>query len=191
MTPTALALAELGRKYAALLRLRLEHDRHRAVRGDGRGHERQDPRRDMAALAERYPGALREIDELPLETIRARIAELREAEADRRLVRPWMTAMHLFHLFARGALSAKRWLAGRKRVDAGLSLAFEKAAPTLPFPKDAMLWKDDLAKLARPPRGRVTELVYARVALAMKITAAEAKLLVFGPSRRGRGRRGG
>ena len=34
----------------------------------------------MADLARAYPGALREIDELPLEAIRARVEELAAAE---------------------------------------------------------------------------------------------------------------
>ena len=64
-------LTDLRAKYEEILRLRLLH---------GTGDE-PDPRRAMAALAGRFPGALRELDDLPLPEIRARIEALRAAFA--------------------------------------------------------------------------------------------------------------
>ncbi len=180
MTPSREALADLRKKYEELLRLRLEDA---AAASGGRHH---DPSPEMAAVAERFPGALREIDELSLESIEARIAELAAAEADPSHARPWMIALHLFHMLARGALATKRWLGGRKHVDDELVQAFAHAIPSLPFAEEAAMWKDDLARIARPPRGRVTELVYARVAVEMRMPASEVRILVFGPRRQSR-----
>jgi hypothetical protein len=165
-------LAALREKYETMLALRL------APRGD-------DPRRAMAALASRFPGALREIDELPLETIAARITELRACEGGVATTL-WMEAIHLFHALTRGALCAKKWLAGRKDIDDAVSAAFDREAAELCWEADARAWRDDLTRLASPPRGRVTELVYERMGTLLGVSAAEARLLVFGLSRRAR-----
>jgi hypothetical protein len=146
--------------------------------------ERVRPR--MAELASRFPGALREIDELPMDEIRSRIAVLEQALAGARQVEPWMTAMARFHALTRGALCAKRWLAGRKQVDAQTEDAFERAADTLRFPVEARLWTHELAALANPPRGRVTDAVFERLAQELDTTAAALRRLVFGTPRRER-----
>ncbi len=169
-------LAALREKYEEMLRLRLAAD----------AGDISDPRRAMAALAARFPGALREIDELPLEAIRARIQELARGERGGP-VTLWMEATHLFHALTRGALCAKKWLGGRKAVDAATREAFEREAGSLCFAGDALPWRDDLARLASPPRGRVTELVYERIGIALTITVAEARFLVFGGARPRRG----
>lgn len=118
----------------------------------------------MARLAARYPGALRELDALPLAAIRSRIAALSRAERDASRVARWMIAQSRFHSLARGALAAKRWLAERK---GGL-------------PHAASAWKADLDRIAKPPRGRLMDLVHARVAAELGITADESRRLVFG-----------
>jgi hypothetical protein len=165
-------LIALREKYEEMLRLRLEPSG-------------ADPRRAMAALALRFPGSLREIDELPLDTIAARVSRLRASEGGAPTL-PWMEAMHLFHSMTRGALCAKRWLAGRKGIDEEIRAAFDRAAGGLCGGDDAREWSADLARLASPPRGRVTELVYERIGVRLGMSAAEARTLVFGASRRER-----
>jgi hypothetical protein len=165
-------LIALREKYEEMLRLRL----------DPSG---VDPRRAMATLASRFPGALREIDELPLETIAARVTELRESENGAPAAQ-WMVATHLFHSMTRGALCAKRWLAGRKAIDDEARAAFDRDASAFCWEDDARGWRSELARLAAPPRGRVTELVYERMGESLGVSPREARLLVFGPSRRER-----
>jgi hypothetical protein len=165
---------ELAAKYVEMLRLRELHARD----------DEPDPRRDMAVLASRFPGALREIDDLTLETIRARIDELAIAARDPSRVAPWMTAQLRFHALARGALAAKRWLAGRKRIDAHVLADFDRALASLAWPDDARAWRDSLARIAAPPRGRLMDLVVERVAHELAIAARDARRLVFGESRR-------
>ena len=65
-------LRALRDKYEQMLRLRQLHARAKTEPD----FVEPDPRPVMAALARLYPGALREIDELPVELITARIEEL-------------------------------------------------------------------------------------------------------------------
>jgi hypothetical protein len=168
---TRAELSALREKYEEMLRLRLEP-------GGG------DPRRAMAALASQFPGSLREIDELSLETIASRLAQLRASEHGASPA-PWMEATSLFHALTRGALCAKKWLAGRKpaEIDDDVRSAFDREVTALCWADDARAWKPHLARLAGPPRGRVTELVYERMGAQLEMSADEARMLVFGEGR--------
>src|SRR5215213_4368889 len=106
-------LARLRSKYEAMKTLRELHAR---AKRDPSFVE-PDPKAKLAALADAFPGALREIDELPLELIETRIRAIARAEIDASAIAEWMIVQASFHRFARGALAAKRWLAGRKDPD--------------------------------------------------------------------------
>ncbi len=71
----------LARKYALMLHLRTEAltDSHMRLQ--------------MRALAREFPGALRELDSLPLEVIQHRLDEVSSCE----LPRPWMIATVHYH----------------------------------------------------------------------------------------------
>ncbi len=172
-------LRELREKYRQMLAMRLAH-----AAGP---EEESDVRPRMAALAVRFPGALREIDDLELEEIRARIGSLEASIEEGVPIEPWMEAVALFHRFARGALCAKRWLRRRRVVDEEVSRAFEIDLPGMTFPEEAAEWHRDLGRLAAPPEGRVVQLVFVRVAGRLGISEEEARLRVFGPPRRHRG----
>jgi hypothetical protein len=171
-------LEDLRRKYREMLAMRLAHDA-----GD-------DPaarvRARMAGLALHFPGALREIDDLELDEIRRRIGALEAVLHENAEVERWMSAVALFHVLARGALCAKRWLAGRRHLDAEVERAYAAAVPTLAFPQDAGQWINDLPSIASPPRGRVTDLVMIRIGALLGTDAREARVLVFGVPRRDR-----
>jgi hypothetical protein len=168
------ALEGLRYKYTEMLRMR----RVRQAEAEAR------PR--MAELANRFPGALRELDDLELGEIERRVAALDVALGNSALIERWMEAIALFHARARGALSAKRWLDGRKAVDGAVAEAFSKAVGELPFPEDARAWQANLECIASPPGGRVTSAVLARVARELGMTVSEARVLVFGVPRRER-----
>jgi hypothetical protein len=174
------ALEDLRRKYAQMLAMRLVHDA-----GD---EDVDEVRARMASLSLRFPGALRELDDLELGEIRRRIAALDGVIREGAEVEPWMEAIALFHALARGALGAKRWLGRRKRVDAEVECAYAAAVSGFEFPEDARGWACDLARIASPPRGRITDLVFARVARALGTSERAARLLVFGGPRRDRSR---
>jgi hypothetical protein len=154
--------------------MRLAHDA---------GSEDDAVRPRMAHLASRFPGALREIDELELGEIERRIGQLDAALQGRGAVEAWMSATARFHALTRGALCAKRWLDGRKRVDESTLRAFEVEAADLAYPDDARAWASELARIASPPDGRVTRLVFARLAEELGISEGHARNLVF-PARR-------
>jgi hypothetical protein len=169
----------LRAKYAEMLAMRLLH-------ASGREDESL-VRARMAALASRFPGALRELDELELEEIRRRIGRLDAVLQEASEVEPWMEAIGTFHILARGVLAAKKWLDGRRRVDAAVELAFSIELELLPFPEELRGWVASLSQVAAPPRGRVMDLVFARVASQMGIAEREARELVFSPRRGARG----
>ena len=159
-------LAELHDKYARIRRLRDAH-----VRGD-----ETDPRDELVRLARAFPASLREIDVLPLAAIDARIEALAAVMRGDAVAEQWMVAQVLFHRLTRGALVAKRWLAGRRAIDAAITHAFVAAA----LGPEAEAFADDLALVARPPGGRLTSVVHGKIAAAFGITERESRRLVFG-----------
>jgi hypothetical protein len=176
------ALEGLRDKYAEMLAMRM---------ADGTGDiDDEQTRVRMARLSSLFPGALREIDDLELSEIKSRIAKLNVVLREEGGVERWMEAIIEFHALARGALCVKRWLARRKRVDAQVESAFAAAAPALAFPEDACRWTGDLARIAAPPRGRVLDVVFERMARELGISEPTARVLVFGVPRRERVRRG-
>jgi hypothetical protein len=173
-------VAELREKYARMLALRVAHVRARSEEG----FEEPDPRAEMAALAARFPGALREIDALPLATIRGRVAALDGVLRGEAGAAPWMVAQTAFHRLARGALAAKRWLAKERAAGAGAPDLRARFLADASLDDEARAWADDLASVARPPRGRLLPLVYARAAAELDATPDEIRALVFPPKRR-------
>jgi hypothetical protein len=168
MRVTREARAALEAKYREMLRLRA------AVEGGDaqRDRDSDDEAAARRALAARFPGALRELDELPTEEIRARVAALAsDVEPE------WAFAVWRYHELTRAALAAKRWLAGARNASANANAGEP--------PDDALLFRDDLARIARPPHGRLSVLVFERLARELSLTPAEARARVFPYSRRG------
>jgi hypothetical protein len=167
---SALEIAALLRKYEEILRLRRLAD----------AGDHGDPRRAMAALALEFPGALREADALSLRELEHRVSALRAVERARTPSALWMEAISGFHALTRGALCAKAWLRGRKTLDKEALVAFRAESAALCYGAEASAWGDDLARLANPPRGRVTDLVFDRLAVQLEVDPREARRLVFG-----------
>lgn len=90
-------LRALRDKYATLAEMR---------RSDARGEPHR-PDAFYRALAARFPGALKELDRLPLEEIDRRVSGLARA-LDGGAVEPWMTAITAYHAKLRELLAAKR-----------------------------------------------------------------------------------
>ncbi len=133
----------------------------------------------MRRLAERFPGSLREIDDLPEGEIFRRIRALDIVLGSEHEVEPWMEAVALFHARTRGILVAKRWLRRRKRIDAALQQRFERELVELPFPEDSRAWAPHLASVASPPRGRLLDAVFARIARELELPERDVRGLVF------------
>jgi hypothetical protein len=167
-------VAEVVEKYRLLEALR---------RGEpGRTVARRDA---MRAIAARFPAALREWDEAPLEEIARRRAEAEATLAD--LVargeaalprlsggdRDWLRYSMSVHARLR-ALRVKRWIAGRKLTP---SLA-EDARRALDVDRA------ELEAIASPPGRRVSEGVYRQVAAEHGVTVDQLKAALF-PHHRG------
>src|SRR5260221_4503833 len=100
-----------------------------------------------------------------------------------------MHAMTRFHALARSILHAKRMLSsGRWSTPAGSEgarspLAEARGAQATSAEGElegvALEWESDLARVARPPRGRLMDLVYERLARELDVTPPKAKSLVF------------
>lgn len=137
------ALEDLRAKYGEMLRLR-------DLDAAGEPH---DPRPAMRALAARFPGALREIDELARDAISARLAAL-ERTLEGAPIEPWMIALSRYHARLRVALRVRRAISERT-----LAAARATGDPELQALDDA-----SLASIIRPPQGRLNRAVLAIVA---------------------------
>ncbi len=156
--------AALLAKYEAMRAMRCAH---------AEGLEDEEAPARMRALAERFPGALREIDRLRLPLIELRIAQLRAGE------RPgWARTLVAYHGWMRVALRIKRARprdADARIVRQWLAIAHRPAADE-PSLEDL----DEAAVIAilRPPEGRLSRWVLARIArdrgVALDALIAEA-----------------
>ncbi len=156
--------------YAALLAKYVEM---RAMRIAHAAGEDADATARMRALAERFPGALREIDRLPLEVIEGRIARLERGE------RPdWARTLIAYHGWMRVALRLKRAVPR----DAAPALAVEWVRthyrPSAGEPAVEALDGEAVEAILRPPGGRLSRWVLGRIATERGIdverVAAEA-----------------
>jgi hypothetical protein len=132
------------------------------------------PREELRALALRFPGALREIERLPREVLRARREALDgvlRGESEPR----WAVAQRIFHAELRGALTVKRLLGRRLRSTDELARDLVGRA----FADDAARWVTRIDELLKPPSGRIEPLVVAEVARTLGVTLAECRGLLF------------
>jgi len=190
LAPRAADLARLAGKYETLATLRRERAAGAPLPGAA----------TFKALAREFPGALQELDTLPLELIDARAAELHaaalalgaatgpgeQAAADpTEVVAPWMRWLFAWHALMRGALLVKAALRGARDVDdeRAAELAARAAATAgVPFPVALV------HGVARPPDGRIARLVLAHAAACFD-TAPEVIADAVFPASAGRRRR--
>lgn len=129
------------------------------------------PKERLRDLARRFPGALAEIDRLPMDVLLARRDALRAGEWP-----PFAAAWTVVHAHFRGVLALKAWLGGRKEVDDALEAAALGAA----LPDEAAPWRGRLREIARPPDGRLTTLVHAAAAAELGVDVGAIPTLLFG-----------
>jgi hypothetical protein len=142
-------VAELRVKYVEIVRLRV------ARREDPTGVP---PLVEIRALARRFPGALRDLERLPLATALARRDELDHVLSSGATEPPWSRAQRGYHGRLRDALAKKRAVVApteRKSVESENTLV-------LPV-----------------PRGKLTTLVVAEVARGMGIDVSTCRGLLF------------
>ncbi len=128
-------------------------------------------RRDaIRAIAERFPGAMREWDELPPEVISRRRVQVEGLVADPMAELPaWVCYAIDLHPRLRAALEVKRWLAGRVLNEELLCEAGDR------FGID----RAQLVAIADPTEGRFTEVIFAAVAERHGTTIESLKAALF------------
>jgi hypothetical protein len=160
--PGRASCEELLSKYRRMRRMRLEDE---ATPG-------ADQRGAMRALAADFPGALREIDERPLEQIEARIAAL-EGALEGGPLPPWTAPVAGYHRLLRAALRIRR-AAPKSLPEEERRRAAREAGRALSPPVEGC-WAE--APLT-PPEGRLTALVIGTLEdrLGLSVEAIEEAL---------------
>ena len=132
------------------------------------------PRLALRDLARRFPGALREIERVPRDVLKARREALDHVVRGNDEPR-WALAQRHFHAELRGALAVKRMLGQGLRSADELSRGIAGQA----FAEDAQRWLARAPELLEPPSGRIEPLVVAEVARALGATLPECRALLF------------
>ena len=150
--PTTQVLYGLVNKYERLLRLRTEPTEAA-------------PTAELRSLARQFPGALRELDRLPLETLAARLRALESALGAGGVLEAWMQIQVSYHGYMRATLRIKRWSRHWPSEPAdALALLAAKYAPAADEPPVSFFDAEQLALIRKPPGGRLNPIVLEAVA---------------------------
>jgi len=164
----ALELLALSRKYETLAILRRDRERDGTLAS----------RSTLRALAREFPGALRELDTLPLDEIDRRARDLSEAALGRSEPEAWMIWMAAYHATMRAALLVRTRLIKRVPLEAeGRVAAWAAERSTVPVDEAFV------RSVARPPGGRLNRAVFDRLGARFGIASDEIWEALF-PSRR-------
>lgn len=161
MSASATRLPALARKY------RLLSDLRRGALPPGR--------ETLRPLAREFPGALRELDCLPLPLLERRLHAVLAAERGD-TPEPWIRWMLAYHERMRLVLSAKARLgAAEKREPERLARVAREVALEFGAPCDAAF----VARVARPPNGRLNLLVFELLEQELGEPRAELEKTLF------------
>jgi len=145
-------LAALRRKYERLCDLR--------IRSTDTA-----PRADMAALAREFPGALRELDRVPMHELERRLALLRSVGEGKSEPERWMALQIGYHGFMRAVLRVRSLLLGSQRSELQpIEAALLRYAPAPDEPPVTRFDAEALGTILRPPSGRLNPWVLEQVA---------------------------
>jgi hypothetical protein len=168
-------LRALEEKYLHLTQL---SERREAVQAAGEAFSPAElgRRRDaFRRLSAAFPGALRELEELPRARLEARRSvvseELAQVAAGGTIRRRWVKVVLDFHQILSDLLAAKLWLA--RRVGQSVEIADEIAA------ERPSLSRGELEAVRRPPGGRILALVWAELERRHGLSRAQLEHLVF------------
>jgi hypothetical protein len=124
------------------------------------------PRAQLAALARAFPGALRELDQLPMDHVEARLLAIDRALAEGDEPEIWMRLQVGYHGFMRAVLRIRRLSRGRplEIVDAKSELLALRYDPASDEPPPERFDLEALQMIRRPPGGRLNPWVFKEVA---------------------------
>lgn len=161
----------------------------RALRAHDSDEHADDPKPRMRALATRFPGALRELDELPFELLETRIVEVEAALRGDMAPPRWARLMLEYHAWMRAALDLRR-AAGpsrdRERALAWIDRDFTPPGQTGPGAAELRAATD---VVLRPPAGRLNRWLLTHLAARHGGTPETVEAELFPPSPRRRARR--
>lgn len=167
--PSRSAIEALLDKYREMRRMRAEDAAGLVI----------DPKPEMRALAARFPGALREIDETALDRIEARIGELEAVLRAESEAPEWARYAVDYHAWLRAALRIKRMCVGCATVADAVARARASYAPEEDEPSFEAIGEAGIVAIVRPERGRLNPWVYARVAELHGVTPDDVRLALF------------
>lgn len=169
-TLTPQLLQALQNKYRTLHALRV-HATPRTV-----------PRATFAVLSTAFPGALRELDRVPMSVLEARLSAIAAVLAGQTKVERWMVLQCAYHGFMRAVLRIRR---GLLPFDSNALLdpdACLQALGYVPASDEPALTQFDAAALAsirKPPGGRLNPWVMAWVAREFGVDVATVEDALF------------
>ena len=156
----------LHEKYVALSRLRQD------------GAELA-PQSVLRELAQRFPGVLRQLDQLPLAVLDGRLAALTGARAmGVETVPEWVRPEVAYHHVLRVALRIRMWQAQNPAGD--LPEWVSEAMPVAPGEPTRAWCADRLGAILAPPGGRLNGWVLATVASYCGLEAQVLSTALFG-----------
>lgn len=161
-------LRALREKYVAMLAMRREHTLG----------EVEDPRDRMRSLAARFPGALREIDELPLDHIESRIVAI-DLALDGGEVPRWARTLGAYHGWMRAALAIKRRFGRTRALDDAARWLVAHHQPGPGDPPSEAFDRETVAAILRPPGGRLSGWILLRIAGELGVDARELEREAF------------
>ena len=136
----------------------------------------------MSALAAAYPGARRELDQLPLPVIERRLASLRAVAEGSARVERWMRLQVAYHGTMRAVLRLRRALlaSGERSFDDPLAcLARHVYVAASDEPDPAWFTPSALQTIVRPPHGRLNPWVLERVARDQSVSPQDVVAALF------------
>ena len=170
--PSPDELLALLRKYDVIAKLRRERAHGAAVAA----------RSVLRDLAREFPGALRELDTVPLGEVDRRRRVLDEA-AQGGAPEPWMLWMIAYHATMRAALLVKARLArSRSPSDELVRRAIADASLSSGVAIDDAF----VRAVARPPKGRLNVAVFDKLSQTFGVPADEIWQVLFPARRAGR-----
>ena len=169
MSATPETVSGLRDKYREIKRLR---------EAEGCADDRA-TREHMAALAQRFPGALRELDRLPMPVIDERIMLLERSLERGEPLPSWAPLQISYHGLMRAALRIKRMFAGHGGAATTLLELASRYVPAADEPPLASLDGQALEAILKPTAGRLNPWAYARVAAQHQVPIERVREAFF------------
>ena len=176
----------LQEKYRLMLAMRLEREElERQGIMKFSGSAAQQRKEASRQLARRFPGVLKELDRFDAESLKSRLVVLEACHADADLPL-WAEITFNFHELLRNALKIKSWIASQRaeaRSQEDILAAFLSTQQELYDPEhwsSAYSIEHLLEKIATPPGGRLSHLVWEVLEERFELSAGEMRQLAFG-----------